>query len=216
MDVRCNWMASLGSAFVQTVVSRRIWLRSCLLFSFVLYLMLLSWADYSYVMPVSSFGYAVVALLAVLVLGEPPWDDGRAWHDLRGSGAGRTDGTRTTEANWHAPVDLPLVAVLITAGEIAITHGMKKVGGPGLAPQASRFLKRAGQRIVLAGYRAGALYFYAMLALLLGAGQPDRAGPRSVSGGSLWRQASAARADQASALGGVALLCAGVALAWVA
>jgi uncharacterized membrane protein len=32
--------------------------------------MLLSWADYSYVMPASSFGYAVVALLGVLVLRE--------------------------------------------------------------------------------------------------------------------------------------------------
>ena len=63
--------ASLGSAFAQTVTSGRIWMGiACLLVSFVLYLMLLSWADYSYVMPVSSFGYAVVALLAVLVLGE--------------------------------------------------------------------------------------------------------------------------------------------------
>ena len=63
--------ASLGSAFAQTVASGLIWLGiACLLASFVLYLMLLSWADYSYVMPVSSFGYAVVALLAVLVLGE--------------------------------------------------------------------------------------------------------------------------------------------------
>jgi len=63
--------ASLGSAFVQTVASGQIWLGiACLQISFVLYMMLLSWADYSYVMPVSSFGYAVVALLAVLVLGE--------------------------------------------------------------------------------------------------------------------------------------------------
>ncbi len=63
--------ASLASAFAQTVASGRIWLGiACLLFSFVLYLMLMSWADYSYVMPVSSFGYAVVALLGVLVLGE--------------------------------------------------------------------------------------------------------------------------------------------------
>lgn len=63
--------ASLGNAFLQTVASGRIWLGvGCVLISFVLYLMLMSWADYSYVMPVSSFGYALVALLAVLVLGE--------------------------------------------------------------------------------------------------------------------------------------------------
>jgi multidrug transporter EmrE-like cation transporter len=70
IDVQLN-PASLGSAFAQTVASGQIWLGIlCLLISFVLYLMLVSWADYSYVMLVSSFGYAVVALLAVLVLGE--------------------------------------------------------------------------------------------------------------------------------------------------
>lgn len=70
IDVQVN-LASLGSAFAQTVTSGQIWLGiACLLVGFVLYLMLMSWADYSYVMPVSSFGYAVVALLAVLVLGE--------------------------------------------------------------------------------------------------------------------------------------------------
>lgn len=70
IDVQLN-PASLGSAFAQTVASGQIWLGIlCLLVSFGLYLMLVSWADYSYVMPVSSFGYAVVALLAVLVLGE--------------------------------------------------------------------------------------------------------------------------------------------------
>lgn len=70
IDVQLN-PASLGSAFVQTVVSGQIWVGIvCVLASFVLYLMLMSWADYSYVMPVSSFGYALVALLGVLVLGE--------------------------------------------------------------------------------------------------------------------------------------------------
>jgi drug/metabolite transporter (DMT)-like permease len=70
IDVQLN-AASLGSAFLETVVSGQIWLGvACVLASFVLYLMLVSWADYSYVMPVSSFGYALVALLGVLVLGE--------------------------------------------------------------------------------------------------------------------------------------------------
>ena len=63
--------ASLGSAFAQTVASGLIWLGiACLLANFVIYLMLLSWADYSYLLPASSFGYALVALLGVLVLGE--------------------------------------------------------------------------------------------------------------------------------------------------
>ena len=70
IEVRLD-LASLGSAFAQTVASGTIWLGiACLLAGFVAYLMLLSWADYSYVLPASSFGYAVVALLAVLVLGE--------------------------------------------------------------------------------------------------------------------------------------------------
>jgi multidrug transporter EmrE-like cation transporter len=70
IDVQLN-PASLGSAFLQTVASGRIWLGvACVLVSFVFYLLLMSWADYSYVMPVSSFGYALVALLGVLVLGE--------------------------------------------------------------------------------------------------------------------------------------------------
>jgi uncharacterized membrane protein len=70
IDVQLN-AASLTAAFLQTVASGPIWLGvACVLLSFVLYLMLMSWADYSYVMPVSSFGYALVALLGVLVLGE--------------------------------------------------------------------------------------------------------------------------------------------------
>lgn len=70
IDVQLN-PASLGSAFLQTVASGHIWVGIvCVLASFVFYLMLMSWADYSYVMPVSSFGYALVALLGVVVLGE--------------------------------------------------------------------------------------------------------------------------------------------------
>ena len=62
IEVRLD-LASLGSAFAQTVASGLIWLGiACLLAGFVVYLLLLSWADYSYVSPASAFGYAVVAL----------------------------------------------------------------------------------------------------------------------------------------------------------
>lgn len=37
---------------------------------FVAYMLVLSWADYSYVQPASSFSYAVVAVLGYLLLGE--------------------------------------------------------------------------------------------------------------------------------------------------
>ncbi len=63
--------ASLAHAFWLTVTSAPIWLGVvCLLGFFLLYLLVLSWADYSYVMPASAFGYAVVAFLGVAVLGE--------------------------------------------------------------------------------------------------------------------------------------------------
>jgi drug/metabolite transporter (DMT)-like permease len=56
---------------VHTVTSGLIWLGivSFLLF-FVCYMLVLSWADYSYVTPASAVGYAIVPLLGYAVLGE--------------------------------------------------------------------------------------------------------------------------------------------------
>jgi drug/metabolite transporter (DMT)-like permease len=63
--------ASLAHAFWQTVASATIWLGIAFLLTFfLLYLLVLSWADYSYVMPASAFGYAIVVFLGVAVLGE--------------------------------------------------------------------------------------------------------------------------------------------------
>jgi drug/metabolite transporter (DMT)-like permease len=42
----------------------------CLLAMFVAYMVLLTWADYSYVQPASSFSYAVTGVLSYLLLGE--------------------------------------------------------------------------------------------------------------------------------------------------
>jgi uncharacterized membrane protein len=51
--------------------SGTIWLGVASLITFFLaYMLVLSWADYSYVQPASSFAYAVVALLSYLLLGE--------------------------------------------------------------------------------------------------------------------------------------------------
>jgi drug/metabolite transporter (DMT)-like permease len=62
---------ALASIFLKTFTNSSIWLGifSLLLF-FVSYLLLLSWADLSYVLPASAIGYAVVALLGYLLLGE--------------------------------------------------------------------------------------------------------------------------------------------------
>lgn len=61
----------VATAFGHTVASGLIWLgiANFLLF-FVCYMLVLSWADYSYVMPASAFGYAIVPLLGYAVLGE--------------------------------------------------------------------------------------------------------------------------------------------------
>ena len=53
------------------VQSQAIWLGIGSLFAFfVTYMLVLSWADYSYVQPASSVAYIVVALLGRFVLGE--------------------------------------------------------------------------------------------------------------------------------------------------
>jgi drug/metabolite transporter (DMT)-like permease len=57
------------------LASGYIWLGiACLLAFFVAYMLVLTWADYSYVQPASAFSYAVVALLSYFLLGEvvPP------------------------------------------------------------------------------------------------------------------------------------------------
>ena len=67
--------AELLHVFTRVFTSGTIWLGiGSLLVFFVAYMIVLSWADYSYVQPASSIAYAVVALLASTWLGEfvPP------------------------------------------------------------------------------------------------------------------------------------------------
>ena len=53
------------------LASGYIWLGiACLLAFFVSYMLILTWADYSYVQPASSFSYAVVAVLGYVLLGD--------------------------------------------------------------------------------------------------------------------------------------------------
>jgi drug/metabolite transporter (DMT)-like permease len=56
---------------LHTFTSRMIWLGIAnLLAFFICYMVVLSWADYSFVSPASATSYAVVALLGWIVLGE--------------------------------------------------------------------------------------------------------------------------------------------------
>jgi uncharacterized membrane protein len=68
--VQLSW-AGLRYAFLLTVASPTIWLAIFFLIGFTAsYMMLMSWADYSYVMPAGAFGYALLTFLAVVFLHE--------------------------------------------------------------------------------------------------------------------------------------------------
>jgi drug/metabolite transporter (DMT)-like permease len=63
--------SGIAHAFQLTVTNGTIWVGIVFLTGFMLsYMTVLSWADYSYVMPAGAFGYALLTLLAVLFLHE--------------------------------------------------------------------------------------------------------------------------------------------------
>ena len=63
--------AALGGFFLKTLASPTIWLGILSLLVFLIsYLLVLSWADFSFVQPVSAIGYALVAVLSYFLLGE--------------------------------------------------------------------------------------------------------------------------------------------------
>ncbi len=63
--------AGLEHAFRLTVTNGTIWVGILFLIGFTIsYMTVMSWADYSYVMPAGAFGYALLTLLAVIFLHE--------------------------------------------------------------------------------------------------------------------------------------------------
>jgi uncharacterized membrane protein len=63
--------SGLAHAFRMTATSPTIWIAIVFLIGFMAsYMTVLSWADYSYVMPAGAFGYAALTLLAVVFLHE--------------------------------------------------------------------------------------------------------------------------------------------------
>ena len=63
--------SGVSHAFWMTATSATIWLGILFLIGFMVsYMTVLSWADYSYVMPAGAFGYAILTLLAVIFLHE--------------------------------------------------------------------------------------------------------------------------------------------------
>jgi len=68
--VPLSW-AGFSHALALTVTNGTIWVGITFLSGFMLsYMTVLSWADYSYVMPAGAFGYALLTLLAVVFLHE--------------------------------------------------------------------------------------------------------------------------------------------------
>ena len=67
-----SWsQAELLHQLTQLSRSGAIWLGlACLMTFFAVYMLVLSWADYSYVQPASAVAYAVVALMGHFLLGE--------------------------------------------------------------------------------------------------------------------------------------------------
>ena len=67
-----NWStAELLGMLGKILTSPFIWLGIALLLGFfVSYMLILTWADYSYVQPTSSFSFAIVAIWSYLLLGE--------------------------------------------------------------------------------------------------------------------------------------------------
>ncbi len=71
ITTRISSPSELLSVLARILSSGTIWLGiASLLTFFVAYMLVLSWADYSFVQPASAMAYAVVALLATLLLGE--------------------------------------------------------------------------------------------------------------------------------------------------
>ena len=62
---------ALALFFLRAFQSGAVWIGMSLLMLFLIsYMLVLSWADYSYVLPASAISYVVVALLGSVVLGE--------------------------------------------------------------------------------------------------------------------------------------------------
>jgi len=70
--VNISSAGALGQTFVRILINGSVWTGIALLiFCTMIYMIVLSWADYSFVQPSAAFSYAIVPVLGYLVLGEP-------------------------------------------------------------------------------------------------------------------------------------------------
>ncbi len=70
-ELDLSHVASIEAGAIQILSSGTVWLGvACMLLFFLCHMLVLSWADYSFVMPFSAVAYALVPLLGYLFLGE--------------------------------------------------------------------------------------------------------------------------------------------------
>ena len=70
-DLDISHMAAMEAGAVRVLSSGTVWVGIALMLLFmVCHMLVLSWADYSFVMPFSAIAYALVPVLAYLFLGE--------------------------------------------------------------------------------------------------------------------------------------------------
>jgi drug/metabolite transporter (DMT)-like permease len=70
-DVEISHLSSLAASLLHIVSSGTIWLGiTCMLLFFICHMLVLSWADYSFVMPFQALAYALVPLFGYLFLGD--------------------------------------------------------------------------------------------------------------------------------------------------
>ena len=70
-NIDISHLSALAAAAVRVLTSSTIWLGICMMLAFmVCHMLVLSWADYSFVMPFSAIAYALVPLLGYLFLRE--------------------------------------------------------------------------------------------------------------------------------------------------
>ena len=115
------------------LTSGAVWLGvASLLTFFVANILVLSWADYSFVQPASSMAYGVVALLSVFILGESV--SPLRWTGIAIICAGCLHRWPHPPAHYGAPLTMFkfiyffMIVVAGTAGELCVSRAMKQTG----------------------------------------------------------------------------------------
>jgi drug/metabolite transporter (DMT)-like permease len=105
-DVEISHLSSLAASLLHVVSSGTIWLGiTCMLLFFICHMLVLSWADYSFVMPFQALAYALVPLFGYLFLGDRV--AATRWAGIVVIVAGVILINRTPARTTHPP-DLPL------------------------------------------------------------------------------------------------------------